>query len=96
MSAEHHAGKGVLAAVNSAFTVRIQIGSSCNFRFDFHEHILVDNGFMAAFHIVLRHLTVVGSTFLVQNTNRVGLLQKSIANILLVCKNLLDVALMPF
>ena len=51
---------------------------------------------MAAFHIVLRHLTVVGGTFLVQDADRVGLLQKGIADVLLVGKDLMDVALMPF
>lgn len=51
---------------------------------------------MAAFHIVLRHLTVVGSTLLIQNADRIGLLQKGIADVLLVGKDLMDVALMPF
>lgn len=96
MSAEHHAGKCVLAAVNSAFAVRIQIGASGDLRFDLHEHIPVDNGFMTAFHIVFRHLTVIGGTFLVQDADRVGLLQKGIANVLLIGKDLMDVALMPF
>lgn len=96
MSAEHHPGKCVLAAVNSAFAVRIQIGSSGNLRFDLHEHIPVDNGFVAAFHIVFRHLTVVGGTFLIQDADRVSLLQKGIADVLLIGKDLMDVALMPF
>lgn len=96
MSAEHHAGKCVFAAVNSAFAVRIQIGSSGNLRFDLHKHISVDNGFVAAFHIVFRHLAVVGGTFLVKDADRIGLLQKGIADVLFVGKDLMDVALMPF
>ena len=51
---------------------------------------------MTAFHIVFRNLTVVGDTFLIQDADRVGLLQKGIANVLLIGKNLMDVALMPF
>lgn len=96
VSAEHHAGKSVLATVNSTFAIRIQIGLSSNLRFDFHEHIPVNYGFVTAFHIVFRHLAVVGSTFLVQDADRVGLLQKGIADVLLVGKNLMDIALMPF
>ena len=96
MSAEHHARKSVLTAVNSTFAVRIQIGTSGNLRFDLHEHIPVNNGFMTAFHIVFRHLTVVGGTFLIQDADRVGLLQKYIADVLLIGKDLMDVALMPF
>ena len=51
---------------------------------------------MAAFHIVLRHLAVVGGTLFVQDADRVCLLQKSIADVLLIGKYLMNVALMPF
>lgn len=51
---------------------------------------------MTAFHIVLRHLTVVGASLLLQNADRIGLLQKGIADVLLIGKDLMDVALMPF
>lgn len=80
MSAEHHAGKCVLAAVDSALAVRVQVGAPCNLRLHPHEHILADNGFVVAFYIVFRHLTVVGGTFLVQDADRVSLLQKGIAD----------------
>ena len=43
---------------------------------------------MAAFHIVLRSLSIVGGTFLVQNADRVCLLQKGIADVLLIGKDL--------
>lgn len=39
---------------------------------------------MATSHIVLGHLTVVATSLLVQNTDRVGLLQKGIADVLLI------------
>lgn len=62
-----------------------RLGSSGNLCFELHEHIPVDNGFAAAFHIVFRHLAVVGGTFLVKDADRVGLLQKGITDALLIC-----------
>lgn len=67
-----------------------------NFGLHSHEHVPVNNGFVTAFYIALRHLTVVGTTLLSKKADRIGLLQKSIADVLLVGKGLLNIALMPF
>lgn len=96
MSAEHHAGKCVLAAVDSPLALRVQIGASLNLRLHPHKHILANDGFVTAFHIVFRTLTIVGAALLVQNADRVCLLQKGITNVLFVGQDLLNVALMPF
>ena len=96
VSAEHHIGKCILTAGKSAFAAGIQMDSSGDLRLDFHEHIFVDNSFMTAFNIVLRHLTIVGSTLLIQSADRVVFLQKGITDILLVGKDLMNIASMPF
>lgn len=96
MSAVDHAGQGISAGIDSSFAVRVQVGSADNLGLHSHKHILINNGFVAAFHIVLRRLTVVGAALLLQNADRVGLLKKGISDVLLVGKDLLDVALIPF
>lgn len=82
MSTVDHTGQGVSGTVDSPFAVRIEIGAAGNLRLHPHEHILIDDGFMAAFHIVLRSLSIVDTALLVQNTDRVCLLQKGIACVL--------------
>ena len=96
MAAVDHARKRILAAVDSPLPVRVQIGSAGNLRLHPHENILADDGLVAAFHIILRPLTVVGTALLIQNADRECLLQKGIANVLLIGENLMDIALMPF
>ena len=96
MSTVDHTGQGVSGTVNSSLAVRIEIGASCNLRLHPHEHILIDDGFMAAFHIVLRSLSIVDTALLVQNADRECLLKKGIADVLFIGQDLLNVALMPF
>ena len=51
---------------------------------------------MASLYIIFRPLPIVGTALLIQNADRVGLLQESITDVLFVGQNLLNVALMPF
>ena len=50
---------------------------------------------MTALHIVLGSDAVVGHSFLLQGIHRICLLQERIADVLLIGKNLFDVALVP-
>ena len=58
--------------------------------------VRIDNGGMAAFHIVLRHLTLVGLHFLFQEIDREGFLEQRIALVLFVLQNAGDRGLAPF
>lgn len=54
------------------------------------EYIRADNGFMVAFHIVLRDFALIGLFLLGEEVNRVGLLQERIALVLLIGKDTAD------
>ena len=52
------------------------------------EDVLWDNGFVAAFHVVLQHSVVVLDVRLRQEVRGIGLLQERVTNVLLVPENL--------
>ena len=59
------------------------------------EYIRADNGFMVAFHIVLRDFALIGLFLLGEEVNRVGLLQERNALVLLIGKDTADSSGIP-
>ena len=96
MTTEHDTGKCVPAAINSLLPIRRDVCSSGYLCLDSKEDILSYNGLVAAFNIVLRQVSLIRCSLLIQDAHRVSLLQKRITDVLLVGKYLLDVALVPF
>ena len=86
----------VSGTVDSPLAVGVQVGASRNLRLHSHEHILADNGFVAAFHTLFRPLAIIGTALLVQNVDREGLLQQGITNVFFVGQNLLNATFIPF
>jgi len=58
--------------------------ASDEFFLNLHENVTGDNGFMAVFHIVLRHDAIVLDPLLREKVNCVGFLQQSVADIFLI------------
>lgn len=59
-------------------------------------HFFVNNGGMAIFHIILRHLPIVVCSLFAQKINGVGFLKESVALIFLIGKHFPDTAFIPF
>ena len=60
------------------------------------EHIRADDGFVVAFHIVLRNFTLIDLFLLGEEVNRIGLLQERIALVFLIGKDAADGSGIPF
>ena len=95
MSAEYDARQSVTRTVNAFLSISQDVCSSGYLCLNPEEYIFVDNRLMAAFHVVLRSNAVVVYTLLFEGVYRISLLKKCVADVLLVGKNLFDVAFMP-
>ena len=90
--------KAVVATVGALFAIGTGFDHSSAYQFFLHseEDVLRNNRFVVAFYIVLRNNAIVLDSGLIQEVCSIGLLQKCIADVLRVSKDLVDGTRPPF
>ena len=96
-AADDYLSKDVVAAEGSGLSVWACVHNTAADKLflHLHENFTRDDGFMAVLYIVLRNDTVVLNPLFCKKINRVGFLQESIADVLFVSQNIINVTGVP-
>jgi hypothetical protein len=87
----------VAAAEDPVLPIRAGVDDATarQFLLHLHKNFTRNDGFVAVFHVILRHKAVVLDTLFGEEVYGVGFLQKGVADVFFIPKNCADVAGMP-